>query len=270
MRPSAWTYLVTGAEGAVGSEFCKRLPLTDRPASYLDAAVWRTDLASPRARLDVTDRGECFGWLTSIRPDVIWHLAGSKHAPEGEIDPAQVARVNIDGTLNVLAAAAQIGAKVITASTCKACDPETAYGASKLIAERATLNAGGVVVRFHNVAESGDNVFRFWESLPPDQPIPVTDCWRYFTPMENAVDLLVAAVDLPSGRYACDPGEPRWMPDVAAELYPGRDQVRIPARRGDRHREPLVAACEQAHPFGDWLRIVGAHDPDPLAEQLAA
>lgn len=241
------TALVTGAQGSVGQHLVPRL----------DDNVWATDVLE----LDVTDAREVMRVVRWCRPELIYHLAGAKHAPDGELDPADVADVNITGTLNVLSAAARVGAKVVVTSTCKACDPETAYGASKLIAERATLNAGGVVVRFHNVPESSGNVFRLWESLPADEPLPVTDCWRYFTPIEKAVDLLVAAADLPSGRYAWNPGEPRWIPDVAEELYPGREQTRIPARRGDRQREPLVAACEQAWPHDGWLRIVGAHDP---------
>lgn len=238
--------LVTGAHGSVGLELVPRL----------DGDVWATDVLE----LDVTDRREVLRTIRHLRPKVIYHLAGAKHAPDGEIDPADVADVNINGTLHVLDAAARVGAKPILSSTCKACDPETAYGASKLIAERATLNAGGVVVRFHNIPESSGNVFRLWESLPADVPLPVTDCWRYFTPMEKAVELLLAARDLPSGRYAWDPGDSRCMIDVARDLYPDRTLDLISPRRGDRVREPLMAACEHAEVVGEWMRIVGTHD----------
>lgn len=244
--------LVTGAAGSIGEQLVGRL----------EGIVHATDIALYDACLDVTSRQECEQWVKATTPALIYHLAGAKHAPDGELDPAQVARVNIDGTLNVLAAAALVGAKVIVTSTCKACDPETAYGASKLIAERATLNARGVVVRFHNIPESSGNVFRLWEALPEDAALPVTDCWRYFTPMAKAVDLLVQAAGLATGRYAVDPGDPRWMPNVAADLYPGRAQVRVPRRRGDRYREPLAAACEVLTQHGDLLAIVGAHDPE--------
>lgn len=245
-------FLVTGALGSVGQALLPRL----------DGDVVATDVLE----LDVTDRREVLRVIRHHRPDVIYHLAGAKHAPDGELDPADVADVNITGTLNVLDAAARVGAKMIVTSTCKACDPETAYGATKLIAERATLNADGVVVRFHNIPESSGNVFRLWEQIPPDVPLPVTDCWRYFTPLEKAIGLLVAAADLPTGRYAVAPGDPKWMPRVAADLYPGREQVRVARRRGDRHREPLIAACETVAHVGDILTIVGAHDPAPLAQ----
>jgi FlaA1/EpsC-like NDP-sugar epimerase len=250
------TVLVTGAHGSVGSALLKRL--------RWDVAATDVDT------LDVTDEDAVSAWLVEHRPRVVYHLAGAKHAPEGELDPAYVARVNIDGTVNVLAAAASVGAKVVTASTCKACDPETAYGASKLIAERATLNAEGVVVRFHNIPESSGNVFRLWEGLPPDAPLPVTDCWRYFTRLENAVELLLQAASLPSGRYCVPPSGPERMADVAARLYPGRAQTMIPRRRGDRAREPLHAASETVESAGEWLRIVGPHDPARTVAAVAA
>jgi FlaA1/EpsC-like NDP-sugar epimerase len=253
-------YLVTGAEGSVGIALVRRL----------DGVVHPTDIVHDDRYLDVTDPNEVARWVKAIRPDVIYHLAGAKHAPDGELHPANVAAVNINGTLNVLDAAKLYGAKVVMTSTCKACDPETAYGASKLIAERATLNVGGVVVRFHNIPESSGNVFRLWEQLDPGEPLPVTDCWRYFTPLEKAVGLLVAAAEFPTGRYSCDPGESRRITDVAAELYPGREQVAIPARRGDRRREPLIAACENLDAYCGWLRITGVHDPVPVALRVAA
>lgn len=222
--------------------------------------------------MDVTSAPQAMQVIASEIPAVVVHLAGAKHAPEGEVNPGHTSRVNVQGTENVLRAAERVGARVVTASTCKACDPETAYGASKLIAERMTLNAGGVVVRFYNVPETIGNVFRLWESLPAGEPLPVCDAWRYFVPLDRIIDLLVAALELPSGRYTVDPGLPRHMPDVAAELYPGRSQTLIPLRRGDRYMEPPYADSEEAEEIGSgWLRITSPHDPLHVgSERLAA
>lgn len=242
------TVLVTGAGGSVGQALIAKLPEA---------------IATDIAELNITNARAVRHLLLRVKPDVIYHLAGAKHAPEGELDPWHVLEVNAIGTQNILDGAEY--SRVIFASTCKACDPETAYGASKLIAERMVLNAGGVVIRFHNIPESSGNVFRLWESLPPDQPLPVTDCWRYFTPLEKAVELLLAAATLEPGRYCVEPGDPEWIPRVAERLYPGRPRVVIPRRRGDRYREPLHALCEEAIEHGPWLRIVSPHDPLPLA-----
>jgi FlaA1/EpsC-like NDP-sugar epimerase len=249
--------LITGAAGSVGRALGQRI------SAYLTDSAWYD------RHLDVTDLEEVTYWVTTTRPRTIFHLAGAKHAPQGELDPAHVAAVNIIGTLNVLRAAEPVGAKVVMASTCKACDPETAYGASKLIAERAVLNAGGVVVRYFNIPESDGNVFRLWESLPESALIPWTDCWRFFVSMESAVSLTIAAADLPSGRYAPAPGLARHMHDVAMELYPDRRLCQVPLRRGDRYREPLKAESETAEGVSGYLKITSPHDPQ-ATEALAA
>lgn len=249
--------LVTGAAGSIGQHLVPAL-------RELGREVTGTDIDT----MDVTHGAYTNSVIRAVAPDVVYHLAGAKHAPEGEESPQQVMWVNGEGTWNVLRACELYApnAKVILASTCKACDPETAYGASKLIAERMVLNAGGVVVRYYNVRETTGNVFRLWEQIPPDRPIPWTDCRRYFISLEQALSLTVAALDLPSGMYTVNPGRPEWMHDVAARLYPGRELVKIPARRGDRQAEPLCADSEELKPEADGLvRIVGAHDPVQLA-----
>lgn len=240
--------LVTGAAGSVGRELLKRLP----HASGTDSAWYDR-------HLDVTDADEVRHWFKTLRPKVVFHLAGAKHAPAGELDPFHVLNVNAVGTQNVLNAAGD--AKVILASTCKACDPETAYGASKLVAERMVLNAGGVVVRYFNIPESDGNIFRQWETIPEDEPIPWTDCWRYFVSMQASVELTIAAMDLPTGRYAPAPGYSQHMRDVAQQRYPGRELMQVPTRRGDRYREPLHAVCEYARETNGYLEITSQHDP---------
>ncbi len=162
------------------------------------------------------------------------------------------------GTQNVLSR--WPNARVILASTCKACDPETAYGSSKLIAERMVLNAGGSVARFHNVIETRGNVFEHWDSL--EGPLPVTPCRRYFIHLEDAVRLLQTVAVLPPGRYMIDPGEQRWMHDIASQFYPDAEQVPMEPRRGDRIREPYVAFNEftMKTDFPFIYEIVNTHD----------
>jgi FlaA1/EpsC-like NDP-sugar epimerase len=193
-------------------------------------------------------------------------LAADKHAPHGESDPEHTANVTVQGTANVLRYSN--GAKVIFASTCKAADPETAYGASKLIAERMVLNAGGVVVRYYNVRETQGNVFRLRESIPDDEPIPWTDCWRYFISLEQAIDLTLKAMELPSGRYTVNPGESVYMEELAEDLYPHRRRVEVPRRRGDRYAEPLCATSETLTKVGGIVRVESPHDP--VLESVAA
>ena len=252
--------LVTGAAGSIGQPLVSRLV-------GLGHSVRSTDIDE----LDVLD--PLAGRWIRQTPRVVYHLAGAKQAPEGEEDPHRTAELNIIGTASMLGLAKAARAKLILASTCKACDPETVYGASKLIAERMVMNAGGVVVRYYNVRETSGNVFRTWKSIPAPLPIPWTDCWRYFISLEQALELAIAAIDLPPGRYTVNPGTPWHMREQARALYPHRELVQIPRRRGDRRQEPKHARCERI----EWLdngigRIIGAHDPatDMARERVAA
>lgn len=117
------TVLITGAAGSLGRLLARELP--DAVATDVDT-------------MDVTDPAAVQAAMAEHRPALVYHLAGAKHAPEGELDPGYVTRVNAVGTFNVLAAVPQ-GCRVILASTCKAADPETAYGASKLIDRKSVV-----------------------------------------------------------------------------------------------------------------------------------
>jgi FlaA1/EpsC-like NDP-sugar epimerase len=245
--------LITGAKGSIGSALLE----------HIDAVA--TDVDS----LDVRDGAAVKAAFAEARPEVVFHMAAAKSAPDGERDPMSALEINVLGTRNVLAHAPE-RCGVVTASTCKACEPETAYGASKLVAERVTLNAGGSVARFYNVVESSGNVFEIWAQLSPDEPIPVTPCRRYFISLAEAVSLVLWTAVLPQARYGFDPGTVREMHDVAADLYPGRVIHSIPPRRGDRVVEPLAARHEQVEQDAQpsLLRIVGAHDLEATGGRL--
>jgi FlaA1/EpsC-like NDP-sugar epimerase len=234
--------VVTGADGSIGKALLAAVP----SAVGIDIGDW--DITQPR-------RNEI-----EAQPTLVFHLAASKDAPSGERDPEHVARVNVLGTQNVLDRWPD--ATVIMASTCKACDPETAYGASKLIAERMVLNRGGSVARFHNVIETSGNVFAQWRAIPGPESLPVTSCHRYFIHLEDAIFLLQAVALMEPGRYLLHPGRARWMPDMVKEYHPGRRWHYIDARRGDRIREPLVATHEKTAPteVDGILRVTSYHD----------
>jgi len=180
-------------------------------------------------------------------PDVVYHLAADKHAPDGEAHPYSTQHVNIEGTRNALA----LGCKVILASTCKAAVPETVYGASKMIAERMVLNAWGVVGRLYNVMESNRNVFQLWDAQYAEtQRIQVTRCERYFVTLDDATRFLSELLNVESGRYAPDPGPVHKMEFVARKwcidrgYNPDTTIEHVSARRGDRIREPLCGHHE--------------------------
>jgi FlaA1/EpsC-like NDP-sugar epimerase len=247
--------VVTGARGSIGTALMGNLRDSgEETVIGFDIEDWdiRRPYRNPMLDQNVT--------MQDFDPRLVYHLAASKDAPEGEKDPKQELETNATGTLEVLKRWPR--AQVVLASTCKACDPETAYGASKLIAERLVLNAGGSVARFHNVIETRKNVFEQWRALPEDASLPVAPCHRHFIHLADAVRLLRCVPLLPPGRYLLQPGPLRWMPDVAREAYPGRKWHYIEPRRGDRIREPMVATHERISPtvFDGILRVESRHD----------
>jgi nucleoside-diphosphate-sugar epimerase len=251
--------LITGAKGTLGQALLERYS-PDRDSD--DVRV--TDMDD----CDVTDRLAVEDEVRSYRPNVVFHFAAAKHAPAGELDPLGYAETNIVGTGNVIEAAKQVGAHVVLASTCKAADPETVYGATKLVAERMVLEAGGAVARLYNVWPASGNVFEIWGDLPEDEPIPVMPCSRRFITLDEAVDLCLFCAGKKGpharkGRYAVYPTFQRTMEEIARGLYPDRHIERTFPRRGDRQIEPEMAARELFEFIGKEhvVRIVSSHDP---------
>lgn len=251
--------LVTGGKGSLGVALYDLLK-----REGVDCVL--TDINE----LDVLNKSNIVNVLNMQDWDLVIHLAADKHAPQGEIDPEKTFLINCMGTANLLNAVndrnlrAASKTRVVVASTCKACDPETVYGASKLIAERIALRYGHSVVRFYNVVETSGNVFGIWRSLPNTSPLPVTPCHRFFLSIGSAVSLIVrtAAIskEMP-GRYTINPGEAFYVPDLAQSIYPDRQLTIIPPRRGDRLKEPLKSESEHIEIIDEhFWRVYSAHD----------
>jgi FlaA1/EpsC-like NDP-sugar epimerase len=239
--------LVTGASGSIGKRLCERL---------LGCDIVATDIIGLN-KLDVTD-------ILSIKPytskkfDVVINLAGAKHAPLGEQDSFEAMNINTIGTANLIKAFPS--AKIILTSTCKSCNPETVYGASKLIAERLTLNSGNSVARFYNVVQSSGNVFEIWEGQKTKEV--ASNCKRYFVSLDEAVGLIIYTMLAPQGRYSVNPLEAREMHDIYKSCYGNEPYRLIPARRGDRLVELKYSTSEYAEVQNDGsiLKVNSYHD----------
>jgi len=245
--------LITGSAGSIGVK-----------VSQIFSASGIDFLSTDITECDVRSKSNCEAIVRSYAPTHILHLAADKHAPAGEIHIEETLEINAYGTKNIVEAASFVKAKVILASTCKSCDPETVYGATKLIAERMVLNSGGSVARFFNVIDTVGNVFEIWSGLETAAAIEVTNCYRFFITNNEAASLLIKTLAVSSerpGRYIYDPGSPHYMPDIAKRIYPDRELKLIPPRRGDRLREPLKAESENLIRVGnDFLAVISPHD----------
>jgi FlaA1/EpsC-like NDP-sugar epimerase len=253
LRNRNFKVLITGANGSIGlrvQEIFRSNGIVFLP----------TDIET----LDVCSKNETLKVVTKFSPDIILHLAADKHAPEGEKDPKRSLEINIFGTDNVLEAAKKINAVVLLTSTCKACNPETVYGATKLIDERLVLNQGGSVARFHNVVDTSGNVFEIWSKAEIDKKLYVADCQRFFITAAEATSLVINALEksfTDPGRYIFDPGMPHSMISIVKRLYPKKEYIVLPPRRGDRIKEPLMANQEFVEKSeGRLIKVVSAHD----------
>jgi len=161
--------LITGAQGFVGGYLCEHLHESGDE-------IIACGISGPNA-IDVTDLDRVRSLFTQHRPDVVYHLAALTHVGESWIDPNEVLRVNVEGTVNVLNAAreAEVGRILVIGSAeeygragteerrpLREDDPllpMSPYGASKVAASylalQAFLGTGLPVVRVRPFNHTG-------------------------------------------------------------------------------------------------------------------
>jgi UDP-glucose 4-epimerase len=173
--------VVTGGAGFIGSNVVDALvergdevtvvdDLSTGRRENLDGAV------SAGARLveaDIRDAAAIHDVLGEARPEVVFHLAAQIDVRKSVADPGHDARINVEGTINMLAAAREAGARRVVntssggaiygeAQTIPAPEshpvaPEAPYGLSKFCAEqyceiyRRTYDLSTVSLRYGNV-----------------------------------------------------------------------------------------------------------------------
>lgn len=145
---------VTGGAGFIGSHLTEALLAQGADVHIIDnlssgyranvpdgAVLHEADIRSPFAR----------AVIAGLRPEVVFHLAAQADVQRSIADPAEDASVNVEGTLNVLAACREAGArKIVFASTSAVygnagneivserdkTEPVSFYGLSKRTAEQ--------------------------------------------------------------------------------------------------------------------------------------
>jgi UDP-glucose 4-epimerase len=118
--------LVTGGAGFIGSNLVDALLDAGHEVAVVDnlSTGRASNLASALARgatletLDVVDAAALEAHTAWVRPETIFHLAAQIDVRKSVADPALDARVNVEGTINVLEAArqAEVG-RVVFSST---------------------------------------------------------------------------------------------------------------------------------------------------------
>ena len=144
--------------------------------------------------------------------DIVFHAAAMKHVDICEENPFDAVKTNVIGTSNIIESC--ISGKVskfILISTDKATLPSTTLGASKLLAERLTINANSydnfdktifAIVRFGNVNGSRGSVYQiFLDQIRKNQPLTVTDprMTRFIMSIQDAAGLILKATNIAKG-----------------------------------------------------------------------
>ena len=239
------TVLVTGGGGSIGSELARQiLTLGPRRLVIMDnseAALWRIEqeLAENRTgppqvvqavMCDVRNAPAVQHLFDKFEPEIVFHAAALKHVPMCEMQPAEAVMTNVVGTQNILDAVASSNVgRFVLISTDKAVHPVSVMGATKRLAEMATLQAGRragrphLAVRFGNVlGSSGSVVPIFQRQLEQGLPITIThpDATRYFMTIPEAVSLIleVGASDAVADVFILDMGKPVRIVDLAEDM----------------------------------------------------
>jgi len=186
--------LITGGTGSIGLGIIKQLikykPKQIRIFSNDENSIVEVKESIGNNKIfqfmvgDVRDRDRLQLSLRNV--DIVFHAAAMKHIDICEQNPFDAVKTNVIGTSNILETAIiENVSKVIFISTDKATNPSSTLGASKLLAERLTLDASSYVgesktifsiVRFGNVLGSRGSVFQiFQKQILNQSPLTVTD-----------------------------------------------------------------------------------------------
>ncbi len=221
--------LITGGTGSIGSEVtkkilrlgCKTIRVLSNDENGLhnlslemkENSNFFDGMKKNKIRYfygDVSNLSRMFSACEDI--DIVIHAAAMKHVPICEYNPFEATKVNVLGTENMIKASLSNRVeKFVLISTDKVVDPSTCLGATKLLAEKITLNSNlnkgkkntiFSAVRFGNVIGTRGSVFpKFVHQLKNNQKLTLTDrnTTRFFVTIKDAVDVILNSVSLMKG-----------------------------------------------------------------------
>ena len=200
--------LITGGTGSFGKEFVRTVLCDYTPSKLIVFSrdeLKQSEMAqefpfvkgSPMRYFigDVRDLPRLTRAMAGV--DLVIHAAALKRIEVGVSNPDELVKTNVIGTQNVVDAALSVGADAVLLSTDKACEPASAYGYSKALAEAIFQAAGEgfAITRYGNVANSTGSVIPLWREMIVNgvEAVPVTDpeCTRFYMTESEAVGLVM-------------------------------------------------------------------------------
>ena len=211
------TILITGGTGSIGLGIVKQL-IHCKPKAIRIFANDENSIFETRRNIgdnplfkymvgDVRDKDRLVLAMRNV--DIVFHAAAMKHIDICEQNPFDAVKTNVVGTSNVLETAIiEKVSKVIFISTDKATNPTSTLGASKLLAERLTLDASSynengktifAIARFGNVIGSRGSVFQiFHHNLRNGLPLTITDArmTRFIMSISEAASMILEITNI--------------------------------------------------------------------------
>lgn len=275
------TLLITGGTGSFGTAVLNRFLHTDH---FKEIRIFsRDEKKQDDMRVfykndkikyyigDVRDFSSVVAAMNGV--DYVFHAAALKQVPSCEFFPMQAVKTNVEGTQNVIRAAAEHKVKkVICLSTDKAAYPINAMGISKAMMEKVAVaearnltDTTVCLTRYGNVmASRGSVIPLFLNQIRKGEKITVTDpqMSRFFMSLDDAVDLVLFAFEnanpgdlfvnkAPAGKIG---DLARALMDLTGKEVPVKI---IGTRHGEKLYETLCTREEmlKAEDMGDFYRI---------------
>lgn len=275
------TLLITGGTGSFGTAVLRKFIHTDH---FKEIRIFsrdekkqddmRNQFKNDKLKFYIGDVRDYRSIESAMRGvDYVFHAAALKQVPSCEFFPMQAVKTNVEGTQNVIDAAASNDVKkVICLSTDKAAYPINAMGISKAMMEKvavaASRNLENTVVcltRYGNVmASRGSVIPLFVKQIKNGESLTITDpnMTRFLMSLEEAVDLVLFAFEHGNpGDLFVNKAPAGTIADLAQalkEMFKADNPVKIiGTRHGEKLYETLCTREEmiKAEDMGDFYRI---------------
>lgn len=258
--------LVTGGTGSFGRRFAAIMLKEYSPRKLIvfsrdelkQHEMRETGFDQPNLRYfigDVRDRERLIRAMHGV--DIVIHAAALKQVPACEYNPMEAVKTNIFGTSNVVEAALDAGVKkVVALSTDKAVNPVNLYGATKLAAEKLTVQSNAYAagaatryscVRYGNVVGSRGSVVPIFLNQRATGTLTITDerMTRFWLSLEQGVRFVVKCVEEMLGGEVFVPRIPSMkVLDLARAIAPEARISVVGIRPGEKLHEVLISEDE--------------------------